>query len=79
MDNLELRYNDVVYHKITDTIQKSFVFSIKKSIERALKPVKKELEKSDGFIRINYKEHKLEITTFYLPEQLEQKINRILK
>ena len=79
MDNLELQYNNVAYHKITDTIQKSFVISIKNSIERALRPVKKELEKSDGFVRINYKEHKLEITAFYLPMHLEQKIYRILK
>ena len=79
MDNLELQYNDVAYHMITDNIQKSFVTSIKNSIERALNPVKKELEKSDGFLRVNYKEHKLEITTFYLPNHLEQKIYRILK
>tara|TARA_B100000809_G_scaffold257316_1_gene298663 strand:- start:2620 stop:2859 length:240 start_codon:yes stop_codon:yes gene_type:complete len=79
MDNLELRYNDVVFHKITDTMQKSFVTSIRNSIERALKPVKKEIEDSDGFVRINYKAHKLEVTTFYLSEQLEQKIFRILK
>jgi len=79
MDNLELRYNDVIFHEITDTKQKSFVTSIKKSIERALKPVKKEIENSDGFIRINYKAHKLEVTVYYLPEQLEQKILRILK
>jgi len=78
MDNLELRYNDVVFHKITDTIQKSFVISIQKSIERALKPVKKEIENSDGFIRINYTAHKLEISVFYLSEQLEQKIYKIL-
>ena len=79
MDNLELQYNDVAYHKITDTIQKSFVISIKVSIERALRPVKKELENSDGFVRVNYKEHKLEINTFFLPLHLEQKIYRILK
>ncbi|MBL4593109.1 MAG: hypothetical protein JKX68_04740 [Flavobacteriales bacterium] len=79
MDNLELRYNDVAYHMITDNIQKSFVKSIKNSIERALKPVKKELENSDGFVRINYKAHKLEITVFYLSMHLEQKIYRILK
>ena len=79
MDNLELRYNDVAYHQITDNIQKSFVTSIKNSIERALKPVKKELEDSDGFVRINYKEHKLEVTVFYLPAHLEQRIMRILK
>ena len=79
MDNIELRYNDVAYHMITDNIQKSFVNSIKNSIERALKPVKKELESSDGFVRINYKEHKLEITAFYLSMHLEQKIYRILK
>lgn len=79
MDNLELRYNNVVYHKITDNIQKSFVTSIKNSIERALKPIKKELENSDGYVRINYTEHKLEITAFYLPLHLEQKIFRILK
>jgi len=79
MDNLELSYNDVAYHMITDSIQKSFVTSIKSSIERALKPVKKELENSDGFVRVNYKEHKLEITAFYLSVQLEQKIFRILK
>lgn len=79
MDNLELRYNDVAYHHITDSIQKSFVISIKNSIERALKPVKKELENSDGFVRVNYKENKLEITAFYLPLHLEQKIYRILK
>lgn len=79
MDNLELRYNDVVFHQITDTIQKSFVTSIRYSIERALKPVKKEIEDSDGFVRINYKAHRLEVTTFCLPEQLEQKIFRILK
>ena len=79
MDNLELRYNDVAYHMITDNIQKSFVNSIKNSIERALKPVKRELENSDGFVRVNYKEHKLEITVFYLSIPLEQKIHRILK
>ena len=79
MDNLELRYNDVVFHEITDTMQKSFVTSIKSSIEKALKPVKKEIENSEGFIRINYKEHKLEITTFCLPIETEQKIYRILK
>jgi len=79
MDNLELRYNDIVFHEITDTIQKSFVSSIRTSIERALKPVKKEIENSEGFVRINYKEHKLEVSVFYLPEQLEQKIFRILK
>ncbi|PCJ28063.1 MAG: hypothetical protein COA97_01955 [Flavobacteriales bacterium] len=79
MDNLEIRYNDVEYYNITDNIQKSFVNSIKHSIERALRPVKKELENSDGFVRINYKENKLEITAFYLPAHLEQKINRILK
>jgi len=78
MDNLELRYNDVEFYKITDTIQKSFVTSIKHSIERALTPVKRELENSDGFIRVNYKEHKLEITSFYLPLHLEEKIKRIL-
>ena len=79
MDNLELRYNDIVFHEITDTIQKSFVSSIRTSIERALKPVKKEIENSEGFVRINYKENKLEVSVFYLPEQLEQKIFRILK
>jgi hypothetical protein len=79
MDNLELRYNDVELFEITDTLQKSFVNSIKQSIERALKPVKKELENSDGFVRINYKGDKLEITAFYLPTHLEEKINRILK
>ncbi len=79
MENIELRYNDVAYHEITSNIQKSFVVSIKDSIERALRPVKKELESSDGFVRINYKENKLEITAFYLPIHLEQKIYRILK
>jgi hypothetical protein len=79
MDNLELQYNDVAFHQITNTIQKSFVISIKNSIERALKPVRKELENSDGFVRVNYKAHKLEINTFYLPLHLEQKIYRILK
>ena len=79
MDNLELRYNDIAYHKITDSIQKSFVTSIKNSIEKALKPIKRELENSDGFIQINYKENKLEITAFYLPIHLEQKIYKILK
>ena len=79
MENIELKYNDIAYHKITDSIQKSFVKSIKKSIERALKPVKKELENSDGFVSINYKNYKLEITVFYLSEGLEQKIYRILK
>lgn len=79
MENLELRYNDIMIHEITDNIQKSFVKSIKKSIERALKPVKKEIENSEGFIRINYKEHKLEITAFCLPFETEQKIYRILK
>ena len=79
MDNIELRYNDVAYHQITDNMQKSFVNSIKNSIERALKPVKKELENSDGFVRINYKENKLEVNAFYLPLHLEQKIFRILK
>ncbi|PCI93196.1 MAG: hypothetical protein COB15_16815, partial [Flavobacteriales bacterium] len=73
------KYNDIAYHKITDSIQKSFVTSIRKSIERALKPVKKELENSDGFVSINYKNYKLEITVFYLSEGLEQKIYRILK
>ena len=58
---------------------KSFVTSIKHSIERALKPIKRELENADGFLRINYKEHKLEITAFYLPNHLEEKILRILK
>ena len=29
MENIELKYNDVAYHKITDSIQKSFVKSIK--------------------------------------------------
>lgn len=79
MENIELKYNDIAYHKITDTIQKSFIKSIKKSIERALKPVKNELENSDGFVRINYKAHKLEITTYCLPFQLEKKIHRILE
>ena len=79
MENLELKYNDIAYHNITDSIQKSFVTSIKTSIERALKPVKKELENSDGFVSINYKNYKLEISVFYLPEGLEQKIQRILK
>ena len=79
MENIELKYNDIAYHKITDSIQKSFVTSIRKSIERALKPVKKELENSDGFVSINYKNYKLEITVFYLSEGLEQKIYRILK
>jgi hypothetical protein len=79
MDNLELRYNDIAFHQISDTIQKSFVTGIRSSIERALKPVKKELENSEGFVRINYKSHKLEITTFYLPQQLEERIYRILK
>ena len=79
MDNLELRYNDIVYHQITDNIQKSFVKSIKASIEKALKPIKKELENSDGFVRINYKKNKLEVTVFYLPLALEQKIRKILK
>jgi hypothetical protein len=79
MENLDLRYNDVAFYNITDTIQKSFVMSIKKSIERALRPVKSELEKADGFVRINYKEDKLEITTYQLPINLEQKIQRILK
>ena len=65
--------------KPIDNIQKSFVTSIKNSLERALSPVRKELENSDGFIRINYKEHKLEITAFYLSTGLEQKIYRILK
>lgn len=79
MENLDLRYNDISYYNITDTIQKSFVTSIKKSIERALSPVRKDLERSEGFIRINYKNHKLEITTFQIPINLEQKIYRILK
>lgn len=79
MDNLELSYNDVAYHMITDNIQKSFVTSIKNSIERALRPVRKELENSDGFVTVNYKENKLEINAFYLPLHLEQKIYRILK
>lgn len=79
MENLDLRYNDVSIYNITDTIQKSFVTSIKNSIERALTPVKKDLERSEGFIRINYKNDKLEITTFQLPLNLEQKIYRILK
>jgi hypothetical protein len=79
MDNLELSYNDVAYHMITDNIQKSFVTSIKSSIERALRPVRKELENSDGFVKVNYKENKLEISAFYLPLHLEQKIYRILK
>ena len=79
MENLDLRYNDVAFYNITDTIQKSFVMSIKKSIERALRPVKSELEKTDGFVRVNYKGDKLEITTYQLPINLEQKIQRILK
>ena len=79
MDNLELRYNDIDYQQITDSIQKSFVTSIKTSIEKALKPVKKELENSEGFVRINFRENKLEVTVFYLPLQLEQKIYKILK
>ncbi len=79
MDNLELRYNDLMFHEITDTLQKSFVCSIKNSIERALKPVRKEIENSEGFIRINYKAHKLEITVYSLPLETEQKIYRILK
>ena len=79
MDNLELKYNDIAYHQITDHIQKAFVSSIKTSIEKALKPVKKELESSEGFIQINYKENKLEVTVFYLPLSLEQKIYKILK
>ena len=79
MDNLDLRYNDVSIYNITDNIQKSFVSSIKLSIERALSPVKKDLERAEGFVRINYKNHKLEITTFQLPLNLEQKIYRILK
>jgi len=78
MENLELRYNDVEFYNISDTIQKSFVNSIKHSIERALKPVKKELENSAGFVRINYKEDKLEITSYYLEIHLEEKIKRIL-
>jgi hypothetical protein len=79
MDNLELRYNDIAYHQITDNMQKSFVDSIKTSIEKALQPVKKELENSEGFVCINYKENKLEVTVFYLPLALEQKIYKILK
>jgi hypothetical protein len=79
MDNLELRYNDIAYHQITDNIQKSFVKSIKVSIEKALKPIKKELENSDGLIRINYKLNKLEVTVYYLPFPLEQKVYKILK
>ena len=79
MENIELRYNDIEFYKITDTIQKSFVNSIKNSIERALKPIKRELESANGFVRINYKENKLEITAFFLPIHLEQKIYRILQ
>ncbi len=79
MENFDLRYNDVSIYNITDTIQKSFVTSIKSSIERALTPVKKDIERSEGFVRINYKNDKLEITTFQLPLNLEQKIYRILK
>jgi len=79
MENIELRYNDIEFYKITDNLKKSFVNSIKHSIERALKPVKKELESANGFVRINYKENKLEITPFYLPIHLEQKIYRILQ
>jgi hypothetical protein len=79
MENIELRYNDIEFYKITDNLQKSFVNSIKYSIERALKPVKKELESANGFVRINYKENKLEITAFFLPIHLEQKIYRILQ
>lgn len=79
MDNLDLRYNDVSYFQITDTIQKSFVTSIKNSIERALKPVKRDIERCQGLVRVNYKDHQLEITTFHLPINLEQKIYRILK
>ena len=79
MDNLDLRYNDVSYFQITDNIQKSFVTSIKNSIERALSPVKREIERSQGLVRINYKDDKLEITTLHLPINLEQKIYRILK
>jgi hypothetical protein len=78
MENLELKYNDVEFYNITDTIQKSFVISIRHSIERALRPVKKELEDSDGYVSVNYKENKLIITSFYLPNHLEEKINRIL-
>ena len=79
MDNLELRYNDVELYHITDDLQKAFVMSIRQSIEKALRPVKRELESSDGFVRINYKENKLEIKTYYLPLHLEEKIYRILK
>lgn len=79
MENLDLRYNDVSYYKITDAVQRSFVTSIKISIERALSPIKKDLERSEGFVRINYKNNKLEITTFHLPINLEQKIYRILQ
>lgn len=79
MDNLDLRYNDVSYFQITDSIQKSFVTSIKNSIERALTPVKREIERSQGLVRVNYKNDKLEITTLHLPINLEQKIHRILK
>lgn len=79
MENLDLRYNDISYYQITDAIQKSFVNSIKISIERALSPVKRELERSDGIVIVNYKNHKLEITTFHLPINLEQKIHRILR
>ena len=79
MENLDLRYTDVSIYNITDTIQKSFVTSIKNSIERALIPIRKDLERSEGFVRINYKNNKLEITTFQLPLNLEQKIYRILK
>ncbi len=79
MENLDLRYNDVAFYNITDSIQKSFVISIRSSIERALRPVKKELEKSEGYVRVNYKDDRLEITTFQLPINLEEKIHRILK
>ena len=79
MDNLELRYNDIAYHQITDKIERSFVKRIKTSMEKALKPVKKELGNSEGFVRINYKEHRLEVTSYYLPLPLQEKIYKILK
>ena len=73
-----LKYNDTAYFQITDALQKSFVNSIKLSIEKALRPVKADIERSNGYVQINYKNHRLEITTYQLPLTLEQKIKRIL-
>lgn len=78
MNNLMLKYNDTAYFQITDALQKSFVNSIKKSIEKALTPLREDIERANGYVQINYKNHRLEVTTYQLPLTLEQKIKRIL-